>query len=243
MYYIILFLPLLSAITTLLTGRYIGSKGAGILTTSSIMITSILSWIALYEIGFNGSPVYVHLWQWITIGTSIEISLGLMYDSLTVIMLVLVTTVSSLVHLYSTSYMENDPHLPRFMAYLSLFTFSMIMLVTADSYILCLWGWESVGICSYLLINYWYTRIQANKSAMKAMIVNRIGDMGLILGMLALFTVFNTLDYATIFSSTYKLSEKTIIVMNIEFHALTLISCLIFIGAVGKSAQLFLHTW
>lgn len=251
MYYIILFLPLLSALTSLLFGRKLGSKGAGIFTTTSIIITSLLSWYAFYDIQINvgesgvltEGPVYVELWKFITIGTSLDITLGLMYDSLTVMMLILVTTVSSLVHLYSTSYMDGDPHLPRFMGYLSLFTFSMVMLVTADSYLLCLCGWESVGICSYLLINFWYTRIQANKSAMKAMIVNRVGDMGLILGMLAILYTYNTLDYSTIFSTTYKLTDKTLIFMNMEIHALTLISILLFIGAVGKSAQLGLHTW
>lgn len=243
MYYIILFLPLMSAISAGLFGRKLGSKGAGIITTGSIMITSILSWIAFYEVGICTSPVYVPLWEWVTVGTKVEIKLGLMYDSLTVTMLILVTTVSTLVHLYSTKYMEGDPHLPRFMSYLSLFTFSMVMLVTADSYLFCIWGWESVGICSYLLINYWYTRIQANKSAMKAMIVNRIGDMGLILGLFVIYKVYNTLDYATIFSTSYKLREAQIIIGNTEIHGITLISCLLLIGAVGKSAQLGLHTW
>ena len=243
MYYLILFLPLLSAVIAGLGGRFIGTKGAGIITTICIMITSLFSWIAFYEVGINMSPVYIPLWKWINVGTYLDMSLGLMYDSLTVTMLILVTTVSSLVHLYSISYMDGDPHLPRFMSYLSLFTFSMVMLVTADSYLLCVWGWESVGICSYLLINFWYTRIQANKSAIKAMVMNRVGDMTLFLGMFAIFVVFNTLDYSTIFSSTYKLSDYTIIFFNYEIHALTLISILLFLGAVGKSAQLGLNTW
>jgi len=225
MYYLILFIPLISAITAGIWGRKIGEKGAGIITTTSIIITSILSWWAFYEVGICSAPVYVPLWKWVTVGTHLEITLGLMYDSLTVTMLVLVTTVSSLVHMYSTSYMEGDPHLPRFMSYLSLFTFSMIMLVTADSFIFCMFGWESVGICSYLLINFWYTRINANKSAMKAMIVNRIGDMGLIIGMLAIYEVFNSLDYSTIFSTAYKLTEETIIIWNIELiHAATMVT-------------------
>jgi len=243
MYYLILFLPLLSSITVGLFGRNIGQKGAGIISTISIMITSILCWIAFYEVGLMGKSVYVPLWQWVSIGTYVDISLGLMYDSLTVTMLILVTTVSSLVHLYSTEYMNGDPHLPRFMSYLSLFTFSMIMLVTADSYLFCIWGWESVGICSYLLINFWYTRIQANKSAMKAMIVNRIGDMGLFLGTFGIYIVFSSLDYSVIFSTVHKYANETITFFNWEMHALTIISCLLFIGAVGKSAQLGLHTW
>lgn len=243
MYYIILFLPLLSAITAGFFGRYLGAKGAGVITTACIMITSLMSWFAFYEVGLCASPVYVPLWKWVTVGTHLDISLGLIYDSLTVTMLVLVTTVSSLVHLYSTSYMDGDPHLPRFMSYLSLFTFSMVMLVTADSYLFCVWGWESVGICSYLLINFWYTRILANKSAMKAMIVNRIGDMGLFLGLFTMYIVFNSMDYSTVFSTAYQFADETIIFLNMEFHALTVISCFLLIGAVGKSAQLGLHTW
>lgn len=243
MYYLILLLPLFSSITVGFFGRFLGIKGAGILSTICIIITSILSWIAFYEVGICGSSVYINLWKWVTIGTHIDINLGLMYDSLTVTMLILVTTVSSLVHLYSTEYMNGDPHLPRFMSYLSLFTFSMIMLVTADSYLFCIWGWESVGICSYLLINFWYTRIQANKSAMKAMIVNRIGDMGLFLGTFTILIIFKTLDYSTVFSSVNLLTNETINILNFEFHALTLIASLLFIGAIGKSAQLGLHTW
>lgn len=243
MYYLIILLPLLSSISVGFFGRYIGIKGAGILSTTLIIITSILSWIAFYEVGVCASLVEVKLWKWVTIGTYMEISLGLIYDSLTVTMLILVTTVSSLVHLYSCEYMNGDPHLPRFLSYLSLFTFSMVMLVTADSYMLCIFGWESVGVCSYLLINFWYTRINANKAAMKAMIVNRIGDMGLFLGTFAILNVFNTLDYSVIFSTAHKFTSDTINILNYEFHTLTLISCLLFIGAVGKSAQLGLHTW
>ena len=166
-----------------------------------------------------------------------------MFDSLTVVMLVVVTFVSTLVHIYSISYMSEDPHLPRFMSYLSIFTFFMLMLVTADNFIQLFFGWEGVGLASYLLINFWYTRLQANKSAIKAMLVNRVGDFGLALGIIATFSLFKSVDFATVFACSAHFAETSFIFFHLEWHALSLICALLFVGAVGKSAQLGLHTW
>jgi len=166
-----------------------------------------------------------------------------MFDSLTVTMCCVVTFISFLVHLYSTEYMSHDPHLSRFMSYLSLFTFFMLILVTADNFIQMFVGWEGVGLCSYLLINFWFTRIQANKAAIKAMILNRIGDFSLIIGMLLIFVNYKSVDYATVAVLTPLLKTKTISFLNFNVNLLTIIGIFLFIGAVGKSAQLGLHTW
>jgi len=166
-----------------------------------------------------------------------------MFDSLTVTMLIVVTGVSSLVHLYSTGYMSEDPHLPRFISYLSLFTFFMLILVTADNIIQMFVGWEGVGLCSYLLINFWFTRLQANKAAIKAIRVNRVGDFGLALGIMAVYTVFGSVDYATVFAIAPGVFEYSLLFLGTPIPALTTICLLLFVGAVGKSAQLGLHTW
>jgi proton-translocating NADH-quinone oxidoreductase chain L len=158
-------------------------------------------------------------------------------------MLVVVTFISSLVHLYSTEYMGHDPHLPRFMSYLSLFTFFMLILVTADNFVQMFVGWEGVGLCSFLLINFWFTRIQANKAAIKAMLLNRIGDFGLMLGILTIFIIFQTVDYATVFALVPKFVNQNFTFLGFDLHLLTLIALLLFVGAVGKSAQIGLHTW
>ena len=149
-------------------------------------------------------------------------------------MLIVITSVSALVHIYSTGYMSGDPHIPRFMSYLSLFTFLMIVLVTSDNYVQLFIGWEGVGLCSYLLINFWLTRIKANKAAMKAMLINRVGDIGLVLAMLMIFKEFGVLDFSTIYS--------LLISSGVNKENLTIICILLFLGAVGKSAQLGLHT-
>lgn len=242
MYMLIVFIPLMSAILGGLFGRYLGEKGVARITTSLIAFTSIMSWISLYEVGIKGNNVYVHLWTWFETGL-LKLDFGLMYDSLTVMMLVLVTTVSALVHLYSTEYMNGDPHLPRFMSYLSLFTFAMIILVTADNFLQMFIGWEGVGVCSYLLINFWFTRLQANKSAILAMVMNRVGDVGLCLAMFTIFYLFRSLDYNVVFSMAKEFKESPIVFMGMEIDQLTLIGGLLLVGATGKSAQLGLHTW
>jgi NADH-ubiquinone oxidoreductase chain 5 len=242
MYLILIFLPLFSAITAGLFGRKIGPYGASILTVTSLIITFLLSLFCFYEVGLAGSVVYIKLISWID-SELFNVDWGFLFDSLTVTMCCVVTFISFLVHLYSTEYMSHDPHLPRFLSYLSLFTFFMLILVSADNYVQMFVGWEGVGLCSYLLINFWFTRIQANKAAIKAMIVNRIGDFGLSLGILTIFINFKAVDYATVFSLTPFYVNETFYFLNFELDVLSLISFFLFIGAVGKSAQLGLHTW
>jgi NADH-ubiquinone oxidoreductase chain 5 len=244
MYLLILLIPLMSASIAGLFGRKIGEKGAGIITSTLIVSTCLLSWIAFYEVGVCGATTYLHLWDWIEVGL-FKVSFALQFDSVTVVMLIVVTTVSSLVHIYSTGYMAGDPHVPRFMSYLSLFTFFMLILVTANNLLQLFIGWEGVGLCSYLLINFWYTRIQANKSAMKAMIVNRIGDVGIALAMFVTYDTFKTLDFDAIFAvaNMFGTETSTLTMLNFELDRLTLIGILFLVGAAGKSAQMGLHTW
>lgn len=242
MYNLVVVLPILSFTITGLWGRQIGAQGAKVLTTTLIAITSILSWIIFYEVAICQSNTYIDLWSWINIGI-LNINIGLQFDTITAVMLILITTISALVHLYSTEYMGEDPHLTRFLCLLSFFTTAMIILVTANNFLQLFTGWELVGAASYLLINFWFTRIQANKSAVKAMVVNRIGDVGLALALFTIYVTFKSIDFATIFSTVDLFKDEYLIVMGTEIHAITLISILLFIGAVGKSGQLGLHVW
>ena len=230
MYLLVILIPLLSAVGSGLGGRYLGRKGAGLLSSVWVLASSLLSFVLCYEILINGSTVYIELGRWIESDLLIT-NFGLQFDMVTAVMLIVVTTISGLVHVYSTSYMREDPHLPRFMSYLSLFTFFMLVLVTSNNYVQLFIGWEGVGLCSYLLINFWFTRIQANKAAIKAMLINRIGDIGLMLAIILIWKEFGVLDYCSLFSA---LSPSS---------ACTCICILLTIGAVGKSAQLGLHTW
>lgn len=242
MYISIVLLPLLSAFIAGFFGRIVGSKGAQLITTSFVGLAFAFSCIAFYEVALSGSPCYITLFPWIDSGM-LFISWGFLFDTLTVTMLVVVTSVSFLVHMYSIEYMESDPHIPRFMSYLSLFTFFMLILVTADNFVQLFAGWEGVGLASYLLINFWYTRLQANKSAMKAFIVNKVGDFALSIAMFTIFLVFKSLDFATVFALAPSFFNYTISIFNFDLDALTVIGLLLFIGAVGKSAQIGLHTW
>jgi len=242
MYLLIILLPLISALTAGLFGRFIGREGSKWITTSCIFITFLMSCVAFYEVALAGSPCYFEVMTWID-SEMFSTSWGFMFDSLTVVMLVVVTCVSTLVHLYSTEYMGGDPHLPRFMSYLSLFTFFMLILVTADNFLQMFVGWEGVGLCSYLLINFWFARLQANKAAIKAMLVNRVGDFGLAIGIFAIFLTFKSIDYATVFAAAPSVIGQTTTFFNFEVDTLTLICLLLFVGAVGKSAQIGLHTW
>ena len=242
MYLSIIFLPLLGALTAGLFGRYIGKQGSIIITTTLVSISSLLSFVVFYETVLCHSVTSFKLFTWMESNLLI-ISWGFLFDSLTATMLIVVTFISSLVHLYSSSYMSEDPHIPRFMSYLSLFTFFMLMLVTADNYVQMFLGWEGVGLASYLLINFWHTRIQANKAAMKAMIVNKIGDFGLSLGIAAIFFVFSTFDFSVIFNLVPLFANDNFVFMGFSVNKITLISILLFVGAVGKSAQIGLHTW
>ncbi len=242
MYLLIVLLPLISAVSAGLFGRYIGREGSKYITTGSIMVTCALSYCAFYEVALLGQPCHFDLMTWID-SEMFSFNWGFLFDSLTVVMLVVVTSVSSLVHLYSTEYMGHDPHLPRFMSYLSLFTFFMLILVTADNFLQMFVGWEGVGLCSYLLINFWFARIQANKAAIKAMLVNRVGDFGLALGIFAIYLKFKSIDYAVVFAAAPAFVGDTMVFLNFEVDTLTCIGILLFVGAVGKSAQIGLHTW
>ena len=242
MYLTLVFLPLISSIFAGLFGRFLGPKGSSCFTVFCLLATFFLSAFAFYEVSILGYPVYIKFASWID-SEVFNVDWGFMFDSLTVTMCCVVTFVSTLVHLYSTEYMIADPHLSRFMSYLSLFTFFMLILVTADNFIQMFVGWEGVGLCSYLLINFWFTRIQANKAAIKAMLLNRVGDFGLILGIMVIFVNFKAVDYATVFSLLPLFTEHDFIFLNLNFNLIDLISALLFVGAIGKSAQLGLHTW
>ena len=242
MYLLILALPLLGSLITGLLGRFLGRYGASIFSTTCVIMSMLLSVVAFYEVGFLKTPCYITLTSWIT-SEMFSVSWGFLFDSLTCVMLLVVTIVSSLVHLYSIKYMEGDPHCPRFMSYLQIFTFFMLVLVTADNLIQMFLGWEGVGISSYLLINFWHTRYWANQSALKALIVNRVGDFCLSIGIFLIFYVFKSTNYLLIFPLIPLLIDNFIMFLNVKIHTLTLISIFLFLGAVGKSAQLGLHTW
>lgn len=232
MYLSIIALPLFGSATAGLLGRKIGVTGAHIITTTCLMLTTLLALVAFYEVGLCTSPVSIEAFCWID-SEFMLVSWGFLFDALTVSMLLPVLVVSSLVHLYSISYMSEDPHNQRFFSYLSMFTFFMLVLVTGDNYLVMFLGWEGIGISSYLLINFWYTRIQANKSGIKALTVNRVGDMFLSIGFFAMFWTFGNVDYATVFSVAPFINET----------AITAIVLLMLLGAMAKSAQLTLHTW
>ena len=238
---LIVLLPLLGFFSGSLFGRYTG-WGACYITTGSVLSSLLLSLVLFYDVISTGVSYKLEMGSWIVVD-SLRIDWCFCFDSLTSIMLIVVTFISTLVHLYSTEYIEHDPHLPRFMSYLSLFTFFMLILITANNFLQMFVGWEGVGLSSYLLINFWFTRIQANKAAIKAMLVNRIGDFALLLAIFAIYFVFNSLDYDTVFSLTSLMVDYKIVIGGIEIPALDMICILLFTGAMGKSAQLGLHTW
>lgn len=242
MYLLIIALPLLGSIFAGFFGRFLGFRGAAVITIGCVSLSAILSMLAFYEVALSGSPCSIQLAPWF-ISELFSANWGFYFDSLTVVMLFVITSISTLVHIYSLSYMEHDPHLPRFMCYLSIFTFFMLMLVTADNFLQMFFGWEGVGLASYLLINFWFTRLQASKASIKAMLVNRVGDFGLALGIMAIFYVFKTVDFMTVFACAPHVAGTSFLFCNFEFDALTCICILLFVGAVGKSAQLGLHTW
>lgn len=242
MYLLIIFLSIIGSCLAGLFGRHLGSWGSAFITTSCLFLSLFLSFFAFYEVALIGCPVYIKLTSWISSET-LNIDWGFMFDSLTVSMCVVVTFISSAVHLYSIEYMSHDPHLPRFMSYLSLFTFFMLILISADNYVQMFVGWEGVGLASYLLINFWFIRIQANKAAIKAMILNRIGDFCLLIGIMLIFTYYKAVDYASVAVLTPMIQYKTINFLNMHLHLVSIIGLFLFLGAVGKSAQLGLHTW
>jgi NADH-quinone oxidoreductase subunit L len=220
----------------------VGSRTSELITTTLLLISMILSWIAFVQVGFNHSDLRVPIFTWIAAG-DLKIDWSLRIDTLTAVMLVVVNTVSAFVHLYSIGYMEEDPYRPRFFAYLSIFTFFMLMLVTADNLVQMFFGWEGVGLASYLLIGFWYHKPEANAAAIKAFVVNRVGDFGFALGIFALFMMVGAVDFDTIFAQAPTLTAKTMWFFGYHPDALTLVCLMLFMGAMGKSAQFLLHTW
>ena len=242
MEYIIIFLPLAAAIISGFFGKKIGERNSEIVTSLFVSISAILSIVIFYNVtilDYNNNLLIV---PWINSG-SLNASWSINIDALSAVMLVVVTLISALVHIYSIGYMSNDPHKPRFMAYLSLFTFAMITLVTSDNFLQLFFGWEGVGLCSYFLIGFWFKKESANAAAIKAFVVNRIGDFGFALGIFLIFYLFGTVNYNEVFHLVPLTLEKELIFLGIHINAIDLICILLFIGAMGKSAQIFLHTW
>ena len=219
-----------------------GSRAAELITSTLLVISAVLSWIAFVRVGYGHEEARIVLFTWINSG-DLTVDWALRIDALTAVMLVVVTTVSSLVHIYSIGYMHEDPNRPRFFAYLSLFTFAMLALVTSDNLAQMFFGWEGVGLASYLLIGFWYKRPSANAAAIKAFVVNRVGDFGFALGIFALFMMVGGINLDTVFAQAPALTGKTIHFLSWDFDALTVICLLLFMGAMGKSAQFLLHTW
>ena len=242
MYLLLIFLSVTGSFLSGLFGRFLGSMGSSIITTSCLAVSFLTSIFIFYEVSLVGCFVYIKLFTWIN-SEILNIDWGFMFDSLTVVMCFVITFISLLVHLYSTEYMSHDPHIARFVSYLSLFTFFMLILVTGDNFVQMFVGWEGVGLCSYLLINFWFTRIQANKAAIKAMILNRIGDFSLVIGILIIFTIYKSVDYATVAVLTPFFKYETVNFLNINCNILNMLSILLLVGCAGKSAQLGLHTW
>ena len=232
MYLTIIILPLLGSIVSGFFGRKIGVTGSQLITCTLVVTTTILAALSFIEVGINNVPVSVQLFRWVD-SESLNVLWSFNFDSLTVSMLIPVLIVSSLVHIYSVGYMSHDPHNQRFFSYLSLFTFMMIVLVTSDNYLLMFVGWEGVGVCSYLLVSFWFTRIAANQSSISAFLTNRVGDCFLTIGMFAIIWSFGNLDYTTVFSIAPVISNNTVTIVGV---------CLL-IGAMAKSSQVGLHVW
>jgi len=243
MYSAIVFLPLLGFLIAGAFGRQIGARPAEIVTTALMFVSALLSWVAFIQVGYGNVPVSTPvLANWFTSG-ALQVDWALRIDTLTVVMLVVVTSVSSLVHLYSIGYMHEDPHRPRFFAYLSLFTFAMLMLVTSDNLVQMFFGWEGVGLASYLLIGFWYQRPSANAAAIKAFVVNRVGDFGFALGIFMLFALTGSVAFDQIFAAAPGLAEQQVRIFGLDVNPMNMICLLLFLGAMGKSAQFLLHTW
>lgn len=239
---IILFFPLLSSVVSGFFGRFLGHRAVPFFSTLCVFFSFCLSLFFFFEVVFFAKLLECFVFPWVTVGVFF-VNWGFLFDSLTAVILIVICSISTLVHLYSTSYMSGDPHLPRFISYLSLFTFFILILVTADNFLQIFVGWEGVGVCSYLLINFWFTRIQANKAAIKAILVNRVGDFGLSLGIFLIYLEFGSLDYSVVFSLAPLAQTKTFFFFGFTFDTITILSCLLFVGSVGKSAQIGLHTW
>ena len=238
----ILLLPLIASIISGFFGRYIGDRNSEIVTSLLVSITAIISFIVFYNVIVNQYEDNITIATWISSGT-LDVNWSMKIDTLSAVMLVVVTSVSALVHIYSIGYMSHDPHKPRFMAYLSLFTFAMLMLVTADNFIQLFFGWEGVGLCSYFLIGFWFKKETANSAAIKAFVVNRVGDFGFALGIFLIFYLFGTVNYSEVFQLIPTITDQNLDFLGINLKAIDLICLLLFVGAMGKSAQILLHTW
>ncbi len=242
MYQAIVFLPLIGFLLAGLFGRLIGARASEIVTTTLLLISAALSWVAFVQVGFGHGTTRVQVATWLA-SADLRVDWAFRIDTLTAVMLVVVNTVSSLVHLYSIGYMHEDPSRPRFFAYLSLFTFAMLMLVTADNLVQMFFGWEGVGLASYLLIGFWYQKPSANAAAIKAFVVNRVGDFGFLLGIFLVFLLTGSVAFDSIFPQIAGLTERSFRFLGDDWNALTLTCLLLFMGAMGKSAQFLLHTW
>jgi NADH-quinone oxidoreductase subunit L len=241
-YQAIVFLPLAGALIAGFLGRLIGPRPSEVITTGLLGIAAALSWIAFWNVGFGGETAKVPVLRWVASG-ELDVSWSLRIDTLTAVMLVVVNTVSFLVHLYSIGYMHEDDSRSRFFAYLSMFTFAMLALVTSDNFLQLFFGWEGVGLASYLLIGFWYLKPEANAAAIKAFVVNRVGDFGFALGIMGVFAIFGTIGFDAVFRAAPAVAGKPMEFLGYQPDTLTVLCLLLFMGAMGKSAQFLLHTW
>ena len=242
MAYLLVFLPLVASFIVGIFGRFLGDKISQFITCSFVLISSALSIYIFSDVAINSNIYNLKIFNWITSG-GLVLNWSINIDTLTSVMLVVVTSVSALVHVYSVGYMSHDPDKPRFMSYLSLFTFMMLMLVTSDNFLQLFFGWEGVGLASYLLIGFWYKKPSANSAAIKAFVVNRVGDFGLAIGIFLIFKYTGSVNFVDVFKAIPTLLDKNISMLGIEASLINFICIFLFIGAMGKSAQIFLHTW
>ena len=242
MYQTLVFAPLVGFLIAGIFGRQIGARASEIVTTALLFLSAALAWVAFFKVGYGHQSTHVEIANWITSG-DLKVNWAFRIDTLTAVMLVVVCSVSALVHLYSIGYMHEDESRPRFFAYLSLFTFAMLMLVTADNLVQMFFGWEGVGLASYLLIGFWYHKPSANAAAIKAFVVNRVGDFGYALGIFLIFALTGSVGFEEIFAKAPELANKSIMAFGYSWDAMTLTCLLLFMGACGKSAQFLLHTW
>ena len=242
MAYLLVFLPLVASFIVGIFGRFLGDKISQLITCSFVLISSALSIYIFSDVAINSNTYNLKIFNWITSG-GLVLNWSINIDTLTSVMLVVVTSVSALVHIYSVGYMSHDPDKPRFMSYLSLFTFMMLMLVTSDNFLQLFFGWEGVGLASYLLIGFWYKKLSANSAAIKAFVVNRVGDFGLAIGIFLIFKYTGSVNFVDVFKAIPTLLDKNISMLGIEASLINFICFFLFIGAMGKSAQIFLHTW
>ena len=242
MYALVVFLPLIGSLIAGFGGRRLGDRGAQLASVIPMLAAAVLSVFIFIDVALGGNTQTIELFRWIDVG-AVQVSWAIRLDTLSAVMVAVVCVVSSMIHVYSIGYMEHDPSIPRFMSFLSLFTFFMLTLVTADNFLQMFFGWEGVGLASYLLIGFWFARPTANAAAIKAFVVNRVGDFGFLLGILGVFFAFGSLDFNTVFEATPDLVGETFHFLGMDVDILTTVCLLLFVGAMGKSAQIGLHTW